>query len=62
MKFNCNRKTWAEEKADLLKWHRIFFWWPTRINTRDCRWLEYGERRYKYIGPYSGNPRKPEYR
>ena len=55
MKFNCG-KTPEEKKEDLradlqiqadhLKvWHDWFAWFPVRMGSRDCRWLETVERR-----------------
>ena len=40
MKFNCG-PTWAEKKEYLEEWHPHFAWWPIRVGSRDCRWLEW---------------------
>lgn len=31
-----------------LQWHRWFAWRPVRVGPRDCRWLEYVERKLTY--------------
>ena len=59
MKFNCGLS--PEEKfearvnkarsdnesyiAYAMEWHKYFAWWPTRVGSKDCRWLETIERR-----------------
>ena len=51
MKFNCGPtedEKRALRKAQYVanqKWHRVFTWWPRRVGSHDCRWLEYVERR-----------------
>jgi hypothetical protein len=69
MKFNCGL-TW-DEKFDLLweekkelerqveeggGWHSWFAWYPVKVGSRDCRWLERVERRYTfwYISHFVG--------
>ena len=47
MKFNCG-KTWEEKKAAKEKWHTWFAWYPVRIGSHDCRWLEAIERKGEY--------------
>ena len=47
MKFDCG-ETASEYFARLEKWHRWFAWYPVRIGYRDCRWLEYVERKITY--------------
>lgn len=53
MKIDCG-PTWQEkylakkeiEKANyklLNEWRKKFAWWPIRIGSHDCRWLEYIE-------------------
>jgi hypothetical protein len=44
MKFNCGL-TWQEKLEAREQWHRWFAWRPVRVATRDCRWLEYIERK-----------------
>ena len=39
MKFNCG-PTWEEKKLAKEKPHAWFAWFPVRIGSRDCRWLE----------------------
>lgn len=49
MKFDCGLT--LEEEYDLLKqWHKHFCWLPVRIAHRDCRWLEFVERKGTYKG------------
>lgn len=51
MKFNCGltkeeKKQAARVERDKLKvWRPYFAWKPIRIGSRDCRWLEWIERR-----------------
>ena len=55
MKFNCGLTDYemyklAQEQSQALNkveqpWVKVFAWWPVRIGTRDCRWLEYIEKR-----------------
>ena len=47
MKFNCG-PTWEEKKAAKEKWHKWFAWYPIRIGSKDCRWLETIERKGSY--------------
>lgn len=60
------------EKARRRDWHPVFAWWPTRVGSHDCRWLEYiyrrevktGETSYEYhfgCPPFFHNPPKPTY-
>lgn len=51
MKWDCDKKH-RDKFARQLKsfeeskqWHKVFAWWPTRVASGDCRWLEYVERR-----------------
>lgn len=44
MKFNCGR-SWEEKAEAIMKWHRWFAWFPVTVGSKDCRWLEYVERR-----------------
>ena len=48
MKFNCG-ETITERHERLEKWHRWFAWRPVRLGSRDCRWLEYIERKGNYV-------------
>ncbi len=61
MKINCG-PTKQERNKPLTEWHRHFAWWPVRVSDRDCRWFEHVERRYGWIGRYSGNAYDPVYR
>lgn len=47
MKFNCG-ETLAEKKQRLGQWHRWFAWRPVRVGEKECRWLEYVERKGRY--------------
>ena len=44
MKFNCgdkaNERYWREHQ-----WSKWFAWFPVRVATKDCRWLETVERK-----------------
>jgi hypothetical protein len=51
MKFNCG-PTSEEIGAALQQWHRWFAWRPVRIGSRDCRWLEWVERKGTYFEYY----------
>lgn len=44
MRFNCG-ETAEEKEARVTDWHRWFAWYPVRVASGDCRWLEYVERR-----------------
>lgn len=44
MKWDCG-ETRAERYERLSEWHRWFAWYPVRVGSHDCRWLEYVERR-----------------
>jgi hypothetical protein len=58
MKFNCGptkEERKEERKARLSDWHRFFCIWPRRVGYRDCRWLEWIERKrgeYPWIWEY----------
>lgn len=60
MKFNCGRGKGAMQEY-WTNWHRIFAWYPIQIDDFDCRWLEYVERKYRWVGA-SGTPYDPSYR
>ena len=49
MKFDCG-PTWEEKVEAKSKWHRCFAWFPVRIASHDCRWLEVVERKGKRSG------------
>ncbi len=57
MKFDCG-PTPKERHEAKKQWHRLFAWWPTRVGHRDCRWLEFIQRRgtyhcgYGYMGSW----------
>jgi hypothetical protein len=61
MKFDCGptyverherrQKAWEDYKASREQWHPYFCWWPKRIGSNDCRWLETVERRGYYNEP-----------
>ncbi len=44
MKFNCG-PTRKEKREAKEAWHKIFAFLPHRINSHDCRWFEYIERK-----------------
>jgi hypothetical protein len=44
MKWDCGLSAVERYRASQV-WHRWFAWWPTRIASHDCRWLETIERR-----------------
>lgn len=66
MKFNCGlsraekRKIRYDKRVEellagasaLKQWHDHFAWWPVRIDTNDCRWLEVVERKYEEVDVY----------
>jgi hypothetical protein len=47
MKFNCSRPIdlYMARVDRLLEWHPWFAWRPVRVDSGDCRWLEWVERR-----------------
>jgi hypothetical protein len=47
MKFECG-PTAAERIAAEQEWHPSFAWFPIRVGSHDCRWLERIERRAHY--------------
>ena len=49
MKFNCG-PTWQEKQQAKEQWHTWFVWFPVRVSSRDCRWLETVARIGKYDG------------
>ena len=50
MKFDCGLD-WKEKVAAIEgKWQPHFALWPRRVGHRDCRWLEWIERKGNYRG------------
>ncbi len=47
MRWDCG-PDWHEYKTRRESWHPWFAWWPTRVASHDCRWLEWIERRGNY--------------
>ena len=47
MKWNCG-PSWEEKHEATKQWHRWFAWRPVRVGPRDCRWLEYVDRKGKW--------------
>lgn len=39
MKIDCG-PAWPEKRARLEQWHDWFAWYPVRVASHDCRWLE----------------------
>lgn len=44
MRFNCG-PTFEEKWEQRKQWHPWFAWRPVRVDSRDCRWLEWVERK-----------------
>lgn len=58
MRFDCGLTGRELFEARKL-WHKWFAWYPVRIGSRDCRWLETVERRKDsphYIWEYREPP------
>jgi len=53
MKLDCGL-TFNEKIAAWKEWHPWFAWRPVRVGHRDCRWLEWVERRREYNEYYHG--------
>lgn len=51
MKWDCGR-SWPEEYAAKRQWHSWFAWFPVRVGTHDCRWLELVERKGEYCSSW----------
>lgn len=72
MKFDCGptrteKRKLKEEKikkkyAHLSKWHKRFAWFPVKVGSHDCRWLETIEKRIDIIHDGFGNFYFREYR
>lgn len=52
MKFNCG-PTRAEKTAAKEAWHEWFAWFPVRVYSGDCRWLETVARKGVFNPDYS---------
>jgi hypothetical protein len=48
MRFDCG-PTYAEKFEAKKQWHRVFLWWPVRVGARECRWLEWIERKGEFV-------------
>lgn len=48
MKLNCGL-TFNERYEQKTNWHKWFAWYPVRIASGDCRWLEHVERKVDYL-------------
>ena len=44
MKFDCG-ETRRERYDWSTNWHLWFAWYPVKVGSHDCRWLEYVERK-----------------
>lgn len=54
MKWDCG-PTYIERGLAKAEWHHWFAWHPVRVGARDCRWLEFVERKGTfYFGRRSG--------
>ena len=53
MKFNCG-PTLREKVEARKEWHEWFAWYPVRVASGDCRWLETVERRGEHDWGYDG--------
>jgi len=68
VKFNCGLtredayKRRRKYEAKLAEWHDYFTWWPLKIKSHDCRWLETIERRRRFINGDFASYWKTEYR
>lgn len=48
MKLNCgptHMERRQQEWQRFCTWHKWFAWYPVRVGSGDCRWLEYVERK-----------------
>lgn len=79
MKFNCGLSSEEEynlaheektrQNSEEQPWVRVFAWLPTRVATKDCRWLEFIEMRgseyrvcISWRNKWVSKPRYKEYR
>lgn len=60
MKFRCKDDI-AEYNAK-LEWHAWFAWYPVRVGSTDCRWLEIVERKGRIIQSWHESWLDYEYR
>jgi hypothetical protein len=70
MKFKCGPSEEELDKRNALfrakvkimeNWHDHFAWWPVKMGTADCRWLETVQRRY-YVWHSDLGGIRPQYR
>ena len=61
MKFDCGEE-WTEKEQRLMNWHRVFIFWPKKVASHDCRFLEFVHRRFKRSCRFSERVWDPEYR
>jgi hypothetical protein len=47
MRFDCGKTSWEKHQAR-KEWHKWFAWYPVRISSHDCRWLETVRRKGTY--------------
>lgn len=68
MKLNCGpteQERKQEARDRYCHWHRWFAWFPVRVGSRDCRWLEFVDRRARFVGDvfmFENAPCQCEYR
>ena len=58
MKFNCGpdkaekfrleRERLLKQQENSKEWKKMFAWFPIRVGSYDCRWLEFIETRKQY--------------
>lgn len=53
MKFDCG-ETLAEKYERQSQWHPWFAWFPVKVGSHDCRWLETVQRRRYVYFEYKG--------
>lgn len=51
MKINCG-PTKDEREEAARQWHDWFAWFPVRVGSKDCRWLEGVQRRRQVMREY----------
>ena len=57
MKFDCGLDP-EEKKQYYLNWHKKFAWFPIKVGSHDCRWLEFVYRKYLYFNNIYEEPYK----
>lgn len=66
MKFNCGLTAKEQQDLDICRysnWHNYFAWVPIRVGHKDCRWLEWIERKGRaFEAPLNGVRWNWEYR